>query len=407
MTMFEAHNQRPRRILFVAEAVTLAHVVRPIVLARSLDPTQYDITLACDDRYLKLFGELSFPQRALATLPTAQFLDNLAKGRPVYDVETLRSYVREDLALLEEIKPDLVVGDFRLSLSISARVAGIPYTTITNAYWSPYSKLPFPLPEHPMTKVLGVWLAQRLFDLVRPAVFALHARPLNQVRREYGLASLGIDLRCVYTDADQVLYADIPELVPMAPLPANHHWLGPIVWSPNVPKPDWWDDLPTDRPIVYVALGSSGQNERILPIILQGLADLPVTVMAATFGRGLPIAPPGNAYLADFLPGTEAAARSELVICNGGSLATHQALVAGVPVIGVVSNMDQHLNMLGLEGKGVGMRLRAGQLTRRQLLPMVKCFVGDGTRRNLGPLFSLTVSTHEISDFFAQALNKV
>ena len=59
------------------------------------------------------------------------FLDNLAKGRPVYDVNTLRSYVRADLALLEAVKPDLVVGDFRISLGVSARVAGIPYWTVT------------------------------------------------------------------------------------------------------------------------------------------------------------------------------------------------------------------------------------------------------------------------------------
>jgi hypothetical protein len=52
-----------RRILFVGEAVTLAHIVRPVVLAQALDPAQYAITLACDDRYLKLFGELPWAWR--------------------------------------------------------------------------------------------------------------------------------------------------------------------------------------------------------------------------------------------------------------------------------------------------------------------------------------------------------
>jgi UDP:flavonoid glycosyltransferase YjiC (YdhE family) len=47
-----------RRVLFVGEAVTLAHIVQPVVLAQALDPAQYAITLACDARYLGLFGEL-------------------------------------------------------------------------------------------------------------------------------------------------------------------------------------------------------------------------------------------------------------------------------------------------------------------------------------------------------------
>lgn len=393
-----------RRILFVGEAVTLAHVVRPVVLARALDPARYEVVLACDGRYLKLFGELPFAWRPIETIPTVKFLDNLAKGRPVYTAETLRAYVRDDLALIEAVQPDLVVGDFRISLGVSARVAGVPYFTITNAYWGPYSQLPFPLPEHPMTKVFGVGVSQALFNLARPLVFALHTLPLNRVRREYGLPSLGADLREIYTHADQVLYADIPEFIPTAPLPPHHHWLGPVLWSPEIKPPDWWGALPEGRPIIYVALGSSGENERALPIILQGLADLPVTVIAATAGQPLSIKPPANAYVAGFLPGAEAAARAALVICNGGSLATQQALAAGAPVLGIVSNMDQHLNMLCLERAGVGARLRVGQLTPEQVREMAERLLGDAGCRQTAGRWRRTVQDWDTGRVFAERI---
>lgn len=392
---------RPR-ILFIGEAVTLAHVVRPVVLAGALDPTQYDVTLACDDRYLGLFGETAFDWKPLQTIPTARFLDNLAKGRPVYDTQTLRRYVREDLTLIEESKPDLIVGDFRISLGVSAKVAGIPYATVTNAYWAPHSRLPFPLPEHPMTKVLGVKLSQAMFSLARPMVFALHCGPLNRVRREYGLPGLGHDLREVYTHADEVWYADIPEFVPTRELPSNHHWLGPILWSPQVAPPDWWGGLPTDRPVVYVALGSSGENERALPIILQGLAGLPVTVIAATAGMPIPERVPANARVADFLPGVEAAERSALVICNGGSLATQQALAAGTPVLGVVSNMDQHLNMLCLERAGVGLRLRVGEMTAPALARAAQRLLNDSSARQRARRVMAAVRPGAAENVFAQ-----
>lgn len=399
-------NGQRKRVLLIAEAVTLAHVARPIVLARALDPARYEVTLACDDRYLSLFGKLPFTWRPIETIFSVKFLDNLAHGRPVYDVNTLRRYVQADLAILEALKPDLVVGDFRISLSVSARIVGVPYATITNAYWGPYSQLPFPLPEHPMTKAFGVSVSQALFNLSQPLVFALHARPLERVRRDYGLPGLGMDLRQTYTDADQVLYADIPEFVPTAPLPSHHHWLGPILWSPAVELPSWWASLPTDRPIVYVALGSSGENERALPLILQGLAALPVTVIAATAGQPLTLPPPANASVAEFLPGIAAASRAALVICNGGSLSTQQALTAGVPVLGVVSNMDQHLNMLCLERAGVGTRLRVGQITaigigmaaqemlsNRQWRDNARRFIGCGPRHDAGQVFTRTLES--------------
>ena len=45
-----------KTVLFFGEAISLAHVTRPLVLARSLDPLQYDVHFACDDRYLHLVG---------------------------------------------------------------------------------------------------------------------------------------------------------------------------------------------------------------------------------------------------------------------------------------------------------------------------------------------------------------
>jgi UDP:flavonoid glycosyltransferase YjiC (YdhE family) len=140
--------------------------------------------------------------------------------------------------------------------------------------------------------------------------------------------------------------------------PDNHHYLGPILWSPPVELPSWWQHLPRDRPAVYVNLGSSGRSE-LLSLILDALAGLRVSVLATTLGRSLPNPIPANAGLADVLPGDRAAARASLVVCNGGSPTTHQALAAGTPVLGLASNMDQHLNMEGVQRLGAGILLRS------------------------------------------------
>lgn len=347
-------------ILLVAEAVTLAHYGRIAMLSRALPASDYDVIVAADPRYRALDEIPGVDFQPIWTIPSSQFAHALQQGRPLYDVQTLMRYVEEDLALIDAVKPDLIIGDFRLSLAVSAPLRNVPYASVVNAYWSPYADIDYPVPELPFTRITGLKLGQVLFDLVRPFAFALHARPLNQVRRKYGLAPLGNDLGKTYTWGDYTLYADIPELVKTRHLPRNHRFLGPVLWSTQTPLPEWWDTLPQDKPIVFVTLGSSGRAD-LLPTVFEALSGFPVTVIAATAGKvSLKRAPP-NFYSADYLPIDVASARSAFIISNGGSLTTYQALTVGVPVLGICSNMDQLLNMNAVQSLGAGITLRAGK----------------------------------------------
>lgn len=345
-------------VLLVAEAVTLAHYGRVAMLSRALPSSDYHVIVAADPRYRTLDEIPGVDFHPIWSIPSIQFSRALEQGAPLYDAHTLTRYVEEDLALLDTIKPDIIVGDFRLSLAVSAPLRKIPYASVVNAYWSPYADIVYPVPELPFTRITGLKLGQALFDLVRPFAFAMHAQPLNQVRRKYGLTPLGSDLRKTYTWADYTLYADIPEVVKTRYLSANHRFLGPILWSTQTSLPDWWDSLPQDKPIVFLTLGSSGRAD-LLPMVIEALSGLPVTVIAATAGMVALRSVPPNVYSADYLPMDMAMARSAFVISNGGSLTTYQALADGVPVIGICSNMDQLLNMNAVERMGAGITLRA------------------------------------------------
>jgi UDP:flavonoid glycosyltransferase YjiC (YdhE family) len=227
-----------------------------------------------------------------------------------------------------------------------------------------------------MTRFLPLPVARQLFQLAQPLAFRMHCGPLNRVRQEHGLASLGSDLRRVYTDADHTLYVDVPAMFPTVNMPANHHYLGPVLWSPPVASPAWWDQLPADRPIVYVTLGSSGASP-VLHLALQALAEQPVTVIASTAGAVVPQRLPANVHAADYLPGMQAAARASLVICNGGSPTSQQALAAGVPVLGIASNMDQFLNMSAVVAAGAGTVLRADRVKHADVRAAVSHMLAD------------------------------
>jgi UDP:flavonoid glycosyltransferase YjiC (YdhE family) len=355
------HDRRPR-ILFFAEAVTLAHITRPLTLAQALAADKFEIHFACAPGKDFFFNDVNFKRWPIFSIKDDAFLNALSNGAPLYDVKTLARYVEDDRQLIETLRPDLVVGDFRLSLAVSAPVCKVPYVAIANAHWSPFSTLKnFPLPNIPPTRLFGVGLAQRLFHLVKPLAFAYHARPLNKLRRRFRLPAMESLLQA-YTYGDYTLYADVPTLVPTENLPSNHRYIGPIFWSPLIALPEWWKTLTEKDTVIYVTLGSSGQID-LLPIIVAGVKDLPVTVLLATAGRTKLDNLPNNFRAAHYLPGEKVCKHARLVICNGGSATAYQALKAGVPVLGIPSNLDQFLTMTAIMKKNAGMLLRPERLS--------------------------------------------
>ena len=348
-----------KRILFVAEAVTLAQVVRLVTLARSLDPARYEIHFASARFDDLIFRETRFVQHSIWSLSPAVIDARVARGQRLYGRRTLAAYVREERALLHAVRPDLVVGDLRLSLAISAPVDRVPYAALINAYWSPFAERKgFPLPEHPIVKLLGVALAERTFERALPFVFRHFARPLNQLRRRHGLVELGT-LPEVLTFGDHTLFPDTAALVPTRGLPAHQRYLGYVPWSPPVPLPEWWSRLDAKRPTVYVTLGSSGRVQR-LPMVLDAAASLGCQVLLATAGRVRLGALPPHVFGADYLPGDLAARRAAVVISNGGSSTGYQALAQGRPVLGLPFNFDQYLASQAIARAGAGLVVRAG-----------------------------------------------
>jgi UDP:flavonoid glycosyltransferase YjiC (YdhE family) len=391
-----------RRILFMAEAVSLAHVARAVALARTLDPQRYDVHLACDRRYLHLFQSLPATVHSIQSITSEVFQDRLRKGTPLYRVDELRRYVKQDLALMAETTPDAVIGDFRLSLSVSARVATIPYLTITNAHWSPYARPRFIAPELAIVDRFGPLFGQWLFSLIRPFVFAQQASVLNRIRREFGLPSVGHTLSRIFTEGDATLYADLPELVPTFHRPGHHHYLGPLLWSPE-DRPAWWEDRPRKRPLAYVSLGTSGKPD-LLSSVVWALHSNGIGALVSTAGRRPPESLPSDTWIAPYLPGGSAARDADIVICNGGSATVYQAFAAGVPVLGLPNNLDQYLMMEHVQRFGAGAWARAGEASSPLLARLATQILGDQSYHRQAHRLATLIATGNPAARFEQVL---
>jgi len=227
-----------KRLLFMGEGVTLAHVVRPLTLAKALDKNKWDVYFSCSENYKKLVIDFGINFIPIHTINGAIFQNRVYKGAPVYTVGELEEYVKEEMEIIDKVKPDVVISDFRITLSISAQLKGVTHISLAGGQWSPYRHEPYPVPEIPAVEILGVRLAKWLIPKIMPFAFKQHTKNYNKVRRKYNLPPVNM-LEEVYSRGDHVLYMDIPGFYNTSELPANHRFIGPVHWDPEVKLPEW------------------------------------------------------------------------------------------------------------------------------------------------------------------------
>jgi UDP:flavonoid glycosyltransferase YjiC (YdhE family) len=395
------------KVLFMAEAITLAHVSRLAVLMRSLDPEKYEVLFACDPRFnevMKLHGPKI---RSISSITTQSFSEAIIKGKPIYDFATLKGYVETDLQLIQDFQPHVIVGDFRLSLAVSARIARIPYLNLTNAYWSPFSHFRLPVPDLPVVKVLGHRFVECVFNAFESVFLKAHSKAINQLISHFGLSLPKLDMWEFYTHGDWTLYADLPGVVPTESLPSHHRFIGPIIWNPQVERPLWWDHLPKQGPLVYVTMGSSGDCSR-LPQICEALLGMGATTLLATAGKSsLQTNVQEKRFVANYLAGEDMADLADLVICNGGSPTSYQALSKGVPVLGFPSNLDQYLNMSLLQKAGAGKLLRTDSLQTNQIQNAVSEILDQDSYKLQAHRLQIQISQQIATDEFQKVLTEI
>ncbi len=362
-----------KKILFIGEAVSWSNVVRCLVLARELDPRKYEVHFASARFDEFVFHGTDFMRWPITLLPADKIeaVVNSGSIKRIYDRPVLEKYIADELRLYETIHPDVVVTDTRWSASISAPAFGVPCVSIINAYWSRhFMRERFPVPDHPVIRLLGLPTVQKIFPFILPLISHHFAAPVNTLRREYGLPSVG-DLFDVVTWGDRVLFPDDPLITPLACLAPHESFIGPVLWSPDVPLPEYWDELGCDRPMVYASIGSSG-SARVMQPVLEALGGMDADVVFSSGAHFTPKDPPPNVHIVDMIPGDLAARKAAVVMCNGGAGPGYQALAEGTPIVGIPSNIDSLLSAIAVRDAGAGLFVRASTVTPAEVRAAVE-----------------------------------
>jgi MGT family glycosyltransferase len=356
-----------KTILISAFDNILAHVGRSVLIANALRDMGYRVVFAGGGSYFKLVKDYGFETLPLAHLKTEIIIKSIRRvflGVGLWTEDRLDEFVRDELRLYDELKPDLVLHDTRPSIPISARIAGIPCVSVTNAYLTWYGTTSwriFPALLNPILEPIRQYLV---------------IKPHNRIRRKYGLPKTRP--REMMYDGDLILLADVPEYAPTNNLPDNYKYIGPLPWEPDSPLPSNLEEMRPDKPLIYFTLGSTG-----LPQLFQGVIEqLRGTDYQVVITTGWQIEPsqleplPTNIFATTYLPGNKMMGRSDLVICQAGNGTTYQALGAGVPVIGMPTHGEQWQNASLLEAQGAGFAMKPAEI--HNIKPAIKRILDNG-----------------------------
>jgi MGT family glycosyltransferase len=373
----------PSRIAIFADAGFLAHVTRTFEVGRALTRNfGHEVIFCADGRYAHIYRDGGFEVRPVFTVDR-DITMQLARRAGMCDLEWWKDAcaksVESDLALIDELRPDLVVGDMHWSLSTAARARKVPYAAIANGAWVRHYATPIePLAGHALTRVFGKTLFRALFPPMKRFLTWYYARGYDGLRERFDLPPA----KSIYDliEGDITLLADVPEYMPVEGAPASFRYMGPILWEPDLPRPAWLDRLDPLRPTLYFTMGSTG-DAAFFDEAIQVFGGTEYQVLITTGGLApadiLGGAAPPNVFVETYAPGAALMEASDVVVSHGGNGTVYQALSRGVPIIGFPTIFEQEINMQRVCALGAGVRMWRSGYDAKALRRAVEQVLGD------------------------------
>ncbi|MDP1847592.1 MAG: glycosyltransferase [Solirubrobacteraceae bacterium] len=278
------------------------------------------------------------------------------RERPLTPYQAVERATRETVELVRDVAPAAVIADIlTLAPALAGELEGIPVGTVIphldprmpdgSAPYSCGARLP---------RTRGGRALWRGADPLLRHGLELGRRQLNETRRRLGLPAL----HRVHGGISQALtlVATFPQLEYPRAWPPGTHVVGPLMWEPPAAAPV---PPPGDEPLVLVAPSTSQDpGQTLLRAALEGLADLPVRVLASA-NRQIPgdVPVPANTRLVDWVSYSRAMPDCDVVVCHGGHGTVARALASGCAVVIVPAAGDMNETAARVEWAGLGVRL--------------------------------------------------
>jgi len=356
LNQFSADMDVKRRgltVLIFFHGYSLAHTIRPLVIAGALRSRGYAVVFAGRGPHIDRVRREDFVVHDVETLPQRRMDEFVSRGDyEYYDANWIEKCVRSEQRLMRMIQPDLVIHDMKPTVSLSAQFEGVDDARVTQAYNQPG----YP---HPI----------RLMDR-----FSIEGGPFDKYLAQHAAK--------VKEQNSFFLLADIPEFHPPGREVSGYHYVGPLLDKPTPPEKlaildEGWD---TSLPLIYLTCGSSGRDPDYLDQLFQAVRGKPYRLLVTTAGRWTGKAPSERVRIVDFLPGEWVLERAKVLIGVVGIGTIYQALRCGVPIIGAPEHLDQEYHLNRVEELGVGIKLERREFTAEGILAALERVLAEYDR---------------------------
>lgn len=379
--------KKKKTLLFSPAAFNLAETTRCIEIAKACREEFDTLFISYGGDFEHLIEEEGFKLERLSPRLTRKKIDHLYKvdqGQRLSKMFTrseIEKQVAAELSLFKRVKPVALVTGFVFSNNISCRVAGVPIIWLTHTTWmieQCYSSGILTYPDQLDIPLLR-WLGEKRLTKMTRLVYTIWGNtilpPFNRVAKSYGLTPFK-NIEQFWT-GDYNLLAE-PDDFCGIDVPESFHFIGPLIARLDRPIPQEVLDIPRDRPLVYFAMGSSGQGE-VIKSIIEGFKGCPFNVVSPVKSllKDLVLKIPPNVTVTEWLPAHKVNPMADISVIHGGIGTTMTAAMSGKPVIGVGMMAEQEANVDCLVRKGFARRIRKNRLTPHTLNKAILSLLND------------------------------
>lgn len=333
------------KILLLPRASGLSHVVRLLAIAEELERKGHQILFATSPNKTALIRKACFQNKEIFDFPEDDMGKNILRfGLFAHHTRAiLKRMIKEELAIIKEYQPDLIIVDTRYSIFLTKQLVKIPLVSIATAtHFSEFEQYIRSAPaflrslsEHGFQigkKVILSFLNWRVKRIYHKLAHQFKVRPPTLI---YDLFA-----------ADLRLIPEIPTYTPFKEMPANTFYIGPIFWQGFVQKNNHWrEKIPDNKKVIYLTLGGTVFKKRIFEKIINELTKKDYFVIASCGPQFEPDEfqiETRRVILEKYIDGERACALAGILICPGGQGSVMQALKYGRPLLTIPHNLSQY-----------------------------------------------------------------
>ena len=368
------------RLLFMSSSTSLSHLARTLELARFCRHQGSDVSYACG------IGSWPMLPRAYGFRPI-RLSDVRLEGAKTFGIgspssdDLVRSYASE-MKVIERVRPDGIISDWRLTASFSAAASGIRCIQVWNANWG---------------------LFAGYSSLVDQTLLPRYSSVLSEWRLPFEEFTSRIE-GASFAPGDPIFRGDL-NLIPDYPLfrncdtatvDANCFFIGPLV--PLPPAIPTHHDTRT-RHDITIAFGGHRLPE-LARVLMDVVSSLGFSCFKLESTAQVEVAE-GETF--SFFP--ERLKVGKIVITHGGIGSIYQSLFVGKPLLVIPQHLEQFDNGSRVKDLNVGDLLNVND--KPKLRRAIKSLVDDDVSRlaaiNLGTLMRrmdpLSLAHQIISNF--------